>query len=476
MKKISLIALCLLTFNAIAITFPWRVNTSETSSKTFSAYHGETLEFQPEFISNGEVVSNLNLSIYWQTNAMANAWWSSPGTTFHPTNDVGASEYRFFIRADKGSGDIVYRANGRIRMLQSPGFTPSQIEMPVQIIDFNTIEVKNAPFALKDEIPDVSTKADKKDLETLATKEELSKIDADTTALGNTVAAWTSYWSGDDFQVTVTNYPTQLGSTTSPSGYRPLLSFAMKLSDGNHNTVWHQSWLEDWITNHYLPSNYYSKAEVDAPIKRAWGRFDSETGEESPEGVTQISSKTVIYSAGQKFQRYINTSGGGVWLLTGNVSVGDNNTSSNGLFRLSDVEGSTLIEAYKGDKKVVAAHPDAVTIENDITLKVKYNITAEPKLYVCDDLSTKLWKPQDDPECVANVTCDDYIEGTGYVVRVTPKNPQGSLFAYATYELGGESYIDIPYKVRRMKIGESIYELSTMKVNGETTLKLTPVQ
>ncbi len=159
MKK-TLFALAFLTAsNALAIVFPWRVNTRETTPKPFTAYHGETLEFRPEFIVDGAPLTNVTaLSIYWQTNGMGSVWWSAPGTTFAPSNDVGAASYRFFIRAEAADG-ILYRANGTIRMLPSPGFTPAEIELPPKVLDFSAVDHRNAPWAEKTALADAAAAA-----------------------------------------------------------------------------------------------------------------------------------------------------------------------------------------------------------------------------------------------------------------------------------------------------------------------------
>ena len=152
MKKLFAIAL-LASFTTLAAPLQWVCDWPEAKSQTFSLYQGETATFEPTFRVNGHTVTNATIEAVWyQTNGMGNAWWKLDGATFAPSNDVGAAAYRFFVEA-KTSDDILYRANGALRMLPSPGFTPNTIELPVARLDFAAVDVLNPPWT----DPDYST-------------------------------------------------------------------------------------------------------------------------------------------------------------------------------------------------------------------------------------------------------------------------------------------------------------------------------
>ena len=152
MKKLFAIAL-LASFTTLAAPLQWTCDWPEAKSQTFSLYQGETATFEPTFRVNGHTVTNATIEAVWyQTNGMGNAWWKLDGATFAPSNDVGAASYRFFVEA-KTSDDILYRANGALRMLPSPGFTPNTIELPVARLDFAAVDVLNPPWT----DPDYST-------------------------------------------------------------------------------------------------------------------------------------------------------------------------------------------------------------------------------------------------------------------------------------------------------------------------------
>lgn len=150
MKKLFAIAI-LASFTAFAAPLKWTCDWPEAKSQTFSLYQGETATFEPTFRVNGQLVTNATIEAVWyQTNGMDNAWWRLDNATFAPSNDVGAATYRFFVEAT-ALGGTVYRANGSLRMLPSPGFVPNAISPPVVALDFAQIEVSNAPYYTQDE-------------------------------------------------------------------------------------------------------------------------------------------------------------------------------------------------------------------------------------------------------------------------------------------------------------------------------------
>ena len=135
--------------SGVAKTFDVDISTGRPAASNEAYYHGETIEFRA--VRGRTAVTNIEYGcIYYQTNGMADVWWTTDGLTFHPTNDVGAASYRFFLEGRDEVGRD-YTANGRLRLLDSPGFTPSVVELPVKSLDFANVEVANAPYYTKDE-------------------------------------------------------------------------------------------------------------------------------------------------------------------------------------------------------------------------------------------------------------------------------------------------------------------------------------
>ena len=135
-----------------AVPLRWSVETSRAQGVQFDAYHGETLALEASLQSYGKplAVTNETVSIYWQTNGMADAWWSAPAAfsnnvlraEFTPAMDPGAPVVRGFL----GVPGEIYRAEFHIRFRSSPGFVPNELPLPVQTIDFSRIEVLNPPW------------------------------------------------------------------------------------------------------------------------------------------------------------------------------------------------------------------------------------------------------------------------------------------------------------------------------------------
>ena len=182
MKKITIICslftiTCSLFMTCALFAAPlkWVCNWPEASSQTFALYQGETAEFEPVFKVNGKAVTNVSIfAVWYQTNGMDQAWWKLDGNVFAPSNDVGAASYRFFVEAHQQptqnsqlttpnsqlstpnsqlstpnsqlSTSKIYRANGTLRMLPSPGFVPNAIEPPIVTLDFAALNVLNAPW------------------------------------------------------------------------------------------------------------------------------------------------------------------------------------------------------------------------------------------------------------------------------------------------------------------------------------------
>ena len=132
-----------------AKTFDVDISSGRPAASNEAYYHGETIEFRA--VRGKSTVTNISYAcIFYQTNGMDQTWWKTDGLVFHPTNDIGAASYRFFLEGRDDLGRD-WHANGLLRLLDSPGFTPSAVELPVKTLDFASIAVTNAPFYTKAE-------------------------------------------------------------------------------------------------------------------------------------------------------------------------------------------------------------------------------------------------------------------------------------------------------------------------------------
>lgn len=137
MKTKLLIILALISFAVqAAVPIKWVVETARTEIEKFNAYRGETLSLEATLLNAGKPLAMdvQDACIFWQTNGMGNLYWSKPATVsnnvitaeWKPAFDVGASMYNCFL----GSPNTSYRAAFRLRMLDSPGFTPAALLLP----------------------------------------------------------------------------------------------------------------------------------------------------------------------------------------------------------------------------------------------------------------------------------------------------------------------------------------------------------
>ena len=127
------------SFALAGVKSMWFAEASRPVSEAITVYQGETVRLEPSMRSYGAAITNITgATLFWQSPDMGMSWWSKPAevqdgqisAVFHPTNDVGATAYNFFIRANSDGG-ASYRANGTLKMRPSPGYMPSTLPPPL---------------------------------------------------------------------------------------------------------------------------------------------------------------------------------------------------------------------------------------------------------------------------------------------------------------------------------------------------------
>jgi hypothetical protein len=158
MKALTFIVCCAIALQGYSqVLCKWTADSSSATAAEFQCYRGETLQFQPTLKQYGAVISNATYTLQWQTNGMGTSYWSTNILQFTPAMDVGANAYTVFIRAETTNG-VSYRANAKIKMLGSPGATPNVIPLPVQRIDFASVQYLNAPWLLSADLDPVESR------------------------------------------------------------------------------------------------------------------------------------------------------------------------------------------------------------------------------------------------------------------------------------------------------------------------------
>lgn len=169
----ALLAAMLLSLCAhAAVPLDWIADVSKPSVAPLACRRGETAALRCKLVRDGRPFdpAAVSASIYWQTNGMGDLWWSAPATVasnvlsavWTPDMDPGASPVSLFIGAVDASGDRIYSPAASLRILHAPGAVPNELPLPARAIDFATVAVTNAPWALMTDmtLTDVSVPTD----------------------------------------------------------------------------------------------------------------------------------------------------------------------------------------------------------------------------------------------------------------------------------------------------------------------------
>lgn len=159
--KRSLIALATVLTAALCAALPltWRADWPDAKPVETLVHRGTDVELQPTWFINKSAAdtNGWTFTTYCQTNAVGPWFGPLPGAAFSHTNDVGAAFYNVMVRAQTPGGAVNYTAFARLRMLDSPGFAPGELPLPVPFIDFSKVVAVNAPWLLPGATNDIGT-------------------------------------------------------------------------------------------------------------------------------------------------------------------------------------------------------------------------------------------------------------------------------------------------------------------------------
>lgn len=287
----------------------------------------------------------------------------------------------------------------------------------------------------------------------------------DVNSISDTVVAWETYWDGDDVRVTVTNYDSQVNI---PSLYLEQNTNTVVGGTAAYRVVWDERTRWDQFLAGY---NAFATNVVENYADRAWGVYDSASGNYSPDGLLQISQAQIMIANGLAYQKTVTTGGCAVWVLQATDPTMVSGVTSNGYFRITDGDGNALFEIVKGDKRIVGATASSIVANNGMT--ITYNVTAadHPKLEIATELNGT-WLSEGNYSGVANVS---WTGSSGaWVATVTPIGNRPSMFAKASYETGGETYVkhSAPLGFSRIYVNGTNYNVHVETMNGKKVLVL----
>lgn len=110
--------------------------------------HGVPVDFRVTLKGYTEplIAPGADLHLWYQTNGMGKLWWPAPAAiegdtivaSFGPAQDTGADRVSLFF----GAPSNVF-ASAVLRLTHSPGFAPASLPLPVPVLDFSAVELRN---------------------------------------------------------------------------------------------------------------------------------------------------------------------------------------------------------------------------------------------------------------------------------------------------------------------------------------------
>ena len=132
---------------------------TEIKAQPVAVFKGESIRLCAKILNQGVPVSlsDYSAQCYYQPiSSIGNpdaGFYSCPATIsndiayidFGNAQENDSDGYRLFLRLDL-NGEVSYPAYWDLKLVPSPGFTPSELPLPVKTIDFNVVSVLNPPW------------------------------------------------------------------------------------------------------------------------------------------------------------------------------------------------------------------------------------------------------------------------------------------------------------------------------------------
>lgn len=387
-----------------------------TTNDVCGVVTNETVEFTEWVSSAPDVLPGNSLSwLMYDGGGLYEDWgWICLAVSYYPLNDnpnatrvtISAPDVRFAIPEYTSEDDVVFT---RTRLTRNSLGLARLTDLPPLTNGLATATSVSAA-------------------NTRASNAQNMAVAASNTAasVAGTVAAWETYWDGDEVRVTVTNYDSAV--------HLPSLYIEQKLENTNaYRTVWDER--TRWDSNDVQMAEM--RSAIDEKADRAWGYYDSHTGEYAPDGYTWLSSPKIAIAGGLAYQRTLTTDGA-IWVLVSNGLVAETGgDTENGFFRIKDDEGNTTFEIVRGNKRMVGATASGIKVTSPRnsttgTIEIPYNVVSDvsPTLYGTASLSSPEWT-QLEPQWLGH--------SGAWTAIVTTASSQ--YFVKGEYEVGGETYI-----------------------------------
>lgn len=288
-------------------------------------------------------------------------------------------------------------------------------------------------------------------------------------ALDRKVDGALSFVFGDDVYMVVTNY---FGTSDDPK-----LEIYQNVKDGGTNylkKIWTETTRWDKFLAHFLTTTNTIFSQLEEKADRAFGYYDSHTGNVAPDNFLSISAKNILLGAGGSFEKVVTSSGAFFVLASSDPTV--YSITTNGFLSLKDGGGTPIFEYVKGDKRLAWAkagnlRTEKIDGQNHLILNYKVKSDEHPNIEATVSLEDINWISETSPECPVTATWTGE-SGDWYVDVAYKEEDLGQLFIQATYYEGGESYIksSVPQQINNIYLGDKSYRLSIKEINGVKVL------
>ena len=280
---------------------------------------------------------------------------------------------------------------------------------------------------------------------------------------------WT-YLKGDNFRVVVTNYDSAVNPARTRYEYRMATNEAWKV-------VWREAdGLADAVAEATNLAATATAAEIAKPANRAWGGWDSHTGEAAPDGVAQISGEGGLLLGGGGGWTQVSSGAGSYWVLA-STDPTICATAADGKFSITDPDGNAVMTVTKSDRRLVYATAGGITAGAS-SVVVKYSVASaeHPTCEMATDLNGA-WYAEGDASAPFSVAWS----GSSGAWVMTATAPSGGSFPKtgffrATYTAGGDTVTAFGKGVRfdgGVVIDGTTFMVGTATVDGKTVLTLT---
>lgn len=453
------------------VPLAWTVDTARGAScRAFDQWAGAAYELEATVTSAGRpLVIDGEVALYYQTNGMGRLYWRQPAAASNnviraawlPSYEAGAGVYSGFL----GAPGKVWNAAFKLRLRPSPGASPNALALPAPRIDFAAVEVANAPWATDEGVEARIAAATDGLASAVYTR---AQADARFYPAAEGESVW-SFLTAENFSVVVTNYDS--------SANDPSLTYRYRIST---NDPWRIVWTETNGLRRAVEraTNLAARAAAELaakPENRAWGLYDSQTGEAAPDGIVQVSAAGGLMIGGGVSWSQIEAGGGSYWLLT-STDPTVCATGTNGVLSIVGSDGEEAVRVVKGDRLTVPA-PASGIAKTPGHVSVTYSVVSDA--HPTAEFGRSPGGPwlRDGEE--GSPVSFSWSGGSGawQLDFDVSGGDDAAGFVRATYETGGGSYTAFGgggVELGRIRVGGIPYIAGVSRIDGKTVLTLTP--